>query len=51
MPQMAPMMWTLLFVMFTIILILFISSNFFMKNYYPKNKTFMKNKNLISWKW
>nr|QUB07140.1 ATP synthase F0 subunit 8 [Platycorynus sp. N26] len=51
MPQMAPLMWTLLFLFFISILIMFISMNFFLKNYFPKIKNFMKKKQLSNWKW
>nr|QRG31125.1 ATP synthase F0 subunit 8 [Chrysochares punctatus] len=51
MPQMSPLMWTSLFMFFTIIMILFVLMNFFMKNYFPNKKSFYMNKKIINWKW
>nr|YP_010759050.1 ATP synthase F0 subunit 8 [Ramburiella turcomana]WEX31960.1 ATP synthase F0 subunit 8 [Ramburiella turcomana] len=53
MPQMSPLMWFSLFIMFSITLILFNQMNFF--SYKPKiiesnKKGMIKSKNLI-WKW
>nr|YP_009251027.1 ATP synthase F0 subunit 8 [Pyrhila pisum]AMY96223.1 ATP synthase F0 subunit 8 [Pyrhila pisum] len=43
MPQMAPLMWSYLFLYFIIVLILFITMNYFMKIYYPSlTSKFMK---------
>nr|WEV93765.1 ATP synthase F0 subunit 8 [Dociostaurus tartarus] len=53
MPQMSPLMWFSLFIMFSITLILFNQMNFF--SYKPNviksvKKSMIKSKNLI-WKW
>nr|YP_006575994.1 ATP synthase F0 subunit 8 [Tropisternus sp. BYU-CO166]ACZ58508.1 ATP synthase F0 subunit 8 [Tropisternus sp. BYU-CO166] len=51
MPQMAPINWISLFIMFSMIFILFNSMNYFSFNYpIKKYKTTMKKK-LINWKW
>nr|WRQ18124.1 ATP synthase F0 subunit 8 [Coproporus sp.] len=51
MPQMAPLNWTLLFIFFIIIFILFNIMNYYSLNYQPKTyKSKMKNF-LINWKW
>nr|AIT59006.1 ATP synthase F0 subunit 8 [Qinlingacris elaeodes] len=53
MPQMSPLMWFSLFILFSIILILFNQMNFFlfktkMLNNMEKSKIESKN---LSWKW
>nr|QHR79549.1 ATP synthase F0 subunit 8 [Necrobia ruficollis] len=52
MPQMSPMNWILLFVMFGVIFLIINSNNYFMVKYsftYIITKTLLKNK--INWKW
>nr|ALO76997.1 ATP synthase F0 subunit 8 [Psilothrix sp. PSI01] len=51
MPQMSPMNWIILFIMFTIIFLIINSNNYFMVKYSPikATKTLIKNK--INWKW
>nr|UPL65157.1 ATP synthase F0 subunit 8 [Oedaleus abruptus] len=51
MPQMSPMMWFSLFIMFSMTLILFNQLNFF--SYKPTKTTKMtsKSKNNINWMW
>nr|AXS66281.1 ATP synthase F0 subunit 8 [Chrysomeloidea sp. 1 KM-2017] len=51
MPQMAPLMWTSLFLFFITVFMLFLMTNFFMKTYFPKNLTFHKKSILKNWKW
>nr|YP_009740644.1 ATP synthase F0 subunit 8 [Heteropternis respondens]QID03606.1 ATP synthase F0 subunit 8 [Heteropternis respondens] len=52
MPQMSPMMWFSLFIMFSITMIMFNQMNFF--SYMPnKNKktSYLMKKSKINWKW
>nr|AML25773.1 ATP synthase F0 subunit 8 [Hydrophilidae sp. BMNH 1274306] len=52
MPQMAPINWLILFIMFIMIFILFNSMNYFSFKY--PTKTFLShkmNKNIFNWKW
>nr|WHE42550.1 ATP synthase F0 subunit 8 [Habroloma sp.] len=52
MPQMAPLSWTLLFIMFSMVMILFMILNYYNINYAPKyliKKEYKKH--LINWKW
>nr|UEK21364.1 ATP synthase F0 subunit 8 [Ligyra sp. 2017] len=53
MPQMAPISWLMLFIMFTTALILFCSMNYF--NFLPSSpkSTLMKTmkSNQMNWKW
>nr|YP_009110227.1 ATP synthase F0 subunit 8 [Pseudoxya diminuta]AIW64994.1 ATP synthase F0 subunit 8 [Pseudoxya diminuta] len=52
MPQMSPIMWFSLFILFSIILILFNQMNFF--SYKPsffKKKEDMLTKKFMNWKW
>nr|YP_010868508.1 ATP synthase F0 subunit 8 [Apatetica glabra]WGU20041.1 ATP synthase F0 subunit 8 [Apatetica glabra] len=51
MPQMAPMNWLFLFIMFIMIFMLFNSVNYFSFKYTPMVKTTIKNINKINWKW
>nr|YP_009740527.1 ATP synthase F0 subunit 8 [Conophymacris viridis]YP_009740592.1 ATP synthase F0 subunit 8 [Xiangelilacris zhongdianensis]QID03476.1 ATP synthase F0 subunit 8 [Conophymacris viridis]QID03554.1 ATP synthase F0 subunit 8 [Xiangelilacris zhongdianensis] len=53
MPQMSPMMWFLLFIMFTIVLILFNQMNFFTFKLNPlKSKSSPLTKKMkFNWKW
>nr|YP_003359195.1 ATP synthase F0 subunit 8 [Ognevia longipennis]ACF71044.1 ATP synthase F0 subunit 8 [Ognevia longipennis] len=53
MPQMSPLMWFSLFILFSIILILFNQMNFFTFKpsiFHFMKKSKIKNKNL-NWKW
>nr|QNP09847.1 ATP synthase F0 subunit 8 [Ochthebius sp. IBE<ESP> AN164] len=52
MPQMAPMNWILLFIMFTMIFLMFNSMNYFSFKYDNINKPAIKKKiKSINWKW
>nr|YP_009995353.1 ATP synthase F0 subunit 8 [Ochthebius glaber]QNP09769.1 ATP synthase F0 subunit 8 [Ochthebius glaber] len=52
MPQMAPMNWLVLFIMFSIIFLMFNSMNYFSFKYTPINKTMLNtNKFKLTWKW
>nr|AOY39828.1 ATP synthase F0 subunit 8 [Pityogenes trepanatus] len=54
MPQMAPMSWLTLFILFTMLFLLTIILNFFfLKNNSINNKTLFKNKAYLNkyWKW
>nr|URX53372.1 ATP synthase F0 subunit 8 [Glyptotermes sp. 12 AB-2022a] len=52
MPQMMPMSWLMLFIVFSTALVLFSTMNYYIHN--PKNKTTKKNKiktKNLNWKW
>nr|ALO76199.1 ATP synthase F0 subunit 8 [Trox sp. TRO01] len=51
MPQMAPMNWLMLFIMFTMIFLLFNSINFFSFTYQPKSIQLKKSMSKLNWKW
>nr|YP_002929351.1 ATP synthase F0 subunit 8 [Chrysochroa fulgidissima]ACF04022.1 ATP synthase F0 subunit 8 [Chrysochroa fulgidissima] len=51
MPQMAPMLWTSLFIAFSITLIIFSLINFFSASPTPKILKTKEMKNSINWKW
>nr|ARH54848.1 ATP synthase F0 subunit 8 [Agathidium nigripenne] len=52
MPQMAPMNWLILFILFTLTFLIFNSMNFFILKYTPNfNKKIIKNMKLMNWKW
>nr|QNV11805.1 ATP synthase F0 subunit 8 [Quedius lateralis] len=51
MPQMAPMNWLTLFIMFTLIFILFNCMNYYSFKYQNKFYQFNKNIKKINWKW
>nr|YP_010240636.1 ATP synthase F0 subunit 8 [Aleochara postica]QTG39873.1 ATP synthase F0 subunit 8 [Aleochara postica] len=51
MPQMAPLNWLFLFLMFTITFMIFNSMNYFSMMYSFKIKKFLKSKKLLNWKW
>nr|YP_010954722.1 ATP synthase F0 subunit 8 [Dorcus rectus]WMW30107.1 ATP synthase F0 subunit 8 [Dorcus rectus] len=51
MPQMAPLNWLPLMLMFTVILIIISIINYFITNQYPKNLLLSKVSLLKSWKW
>nr|ALO76256.1 ATP synthase F0 subunit 8 [Schizonycha sp. SCH01] len=51
MPQMAPLNWLSLFMMFCMILMIFSSTNYWIYLHNPKMKTYMKSTFLINWKW
>nr|AML26480.1 ATP synthase F0 subunit 8 [Staphylinidae sp. BMNH 1274658] len=51
MPQMAPMNWISLLLMFIFIFMMFNSLNYFSFMYKPKKFKISFNKPLISWKW
>nr|YP_010430475.1 ATP synthase F0 subunit 8 [Nigidius sinicus]USR68899.1 ATP synthase F0 subunit 8 [Nigidius sinicus] len=51
MPQMAPMSWTLLMIMFVLTLLIFNALNYFSFKYIPKSYKIKKTKLLINWKW
>nr|AYW52378.1 ATP synthase F0 subunit 8 [Staphylininae sp. 1 ACP-2013] len=48
---MAPMNWLILFIMFTIIFLIFNSLNYFSFKYPIKSKNQSKIENKINWKW
>nr|ALO70256.1 ATP synthase F0 subunit 8 [Aleochara sp. 1 EF-2015] len=51
MPQMAPMNWLMLFLVFTLTFLLFNSMNFYSFFYTPKKLNKIKNIKLMNWKW
>nr|ARH55199.1 ATP synthase F0 subunit 8 [Silpha tyrolensis] len=51
MPQMAPMNWLMLFLMFIMIFLLFNSMNYFSFKYPIKKTSVTKNISKINWKW
>nr|ALO70841.1 ATP synthase F0 subunit 8 [Philonthus fimetarius] len=51
MPQMAPLNWLSLFILFTMIFIIFNSMNYFSFKYSFKKSNFSKKINKINWKW
>nr|UYB77578.1 ATP synthase F0 subunit 8 [Philonthus lomatus] len=51
MPQMAPMNWLTLFIMFTIIFLIFNSMNYFSFKYPYKSSSTIKKTFKINWKW
>nr|ALO76111.1 ATP synthase F0 subunit 8 [Ptilodactyla sp. PTY01] len=52
MPQMAPMNWTMLFITFCMIFLLFNSLNYFMFSYPVNTQSNIKtNKFTMNWKW
>nr|YP_010427099.1 ATP synthase F0 subunit 8 [Eupatorus gracilicornis]USN89943.1 ATP synthase F0 subunit 8 [Eupatorus gracilicornis] len=51
MPQMAPLSWLLLFIMFIIIFMLFNVMNYFSFLYPVSHKTKKKSTQKINWKW
>nr|QBZ37539.1 ATP synthase F0 subunit 8 [Aesalus sp. JL-2019] len=51
MPQMAPMSWTLLMLMFITSFLIFNSLNYFNFKYFPKTPKTSKSKIKINWKW
>nr|YP_010729348.1 ATP synthase F0 subunit 8 [Sternolophus rufipes]WED07053.1 ATP synthase F0 subunit 8 [Sternolophus rufipes] len=51
MPQMAPINWLFLFIMFSMIFIMFNSMNYFSFKYPVKSSTTQKIMKKINWKW
>nr|YP_009185856.1 ATP synthase F0 subunit 8 [Liogluta microptera]ALO70665.1 ATP synthase F0 subunit 8 [Liogluta microptera] len=51
MPQMAPMNWLSLFLMFIIVFMIFNSLNYFCFLYTPKTMKMEKSTSSINWKW
>nr|UGS80545.1 ATP synthase F0 subunit 8 [Waoraniella jarlinsoni] len=51
MPQMNPMWWLSLFMMFTMIFLTTNSLNYFYKNHSIKFELKKNKKNLMNWKW
>nr|QZJ45823.1 ATP synthase F0 subunit 8 [Holotrichia parallela] len=51
MPQMAPLSWLSLFIMFSLIFLMFNSMNYFTMTYSPKINLIKKTFNLTNWKW
>nr|AXS65266.1 ATP synthase F0 subunit 8 [Cucujoidea sp. 37 KM-2017] len=51
MPQMAPLNWLTLMILFTIVILMINCFNFFMKSYNPTKKSSEKTSTLINWKW
>nr|ALO76838.1 ATP synthase F0 subunit 8 [Adoretus sp. ADO01] len=51
MPQMAPLNWLVLFIMFCSTFLVFNTLNYFSFNYPVKIKTHMPSTKKINWKW
>nr|AXS65733.1 ATP synthase F0 subunit 8 [Staphylinoidea sp. 8 KM-2017] len=51
MPQMAPLNWLSLFIMFIIIYIMFNFLNYYSFSYFTSKNFFTKKINKINWKW
>nr|ALO76581.1 ATP synthase F0 subunit 8 [Paromalus flavicornis] len=51
MPQMAPLSWLNLFIMFIFIYLMFNSINYFSFNYTPKKISTVKKLTKLNWKW
>nr|AFP16911.1 ATP synthase F0 subunit 8 [Heterocerus fenestratus] len=51
MPQMAPISWLELMLMFSLTLVIFNNMNFFIFKYYPKSDDNKSQKTSIKWKW
>nr|AFU50248.1 ATP synthase F0 subunit 8 [Vesperus conicicollis] len=51
MPQMAPMNWLTLFIMFILIFLMFNSLNYFVFKYQIKNTLTKTNNFFLNWKW
>nr|YP_011017548.1 ATP synthase subunit 8 [Himaloaesalus gaoligongshanus]QCU46382.1 ATP synthase F0 subunit 8 [Himaloaesalus gaoligongshanus]WQF69237.1 ATP synthase subunit 8 [Himaloaesalus gaoligongshanus] len=51
MPQMAPMSWVLLMLIFVLSFMIFNSMNYFNFKYNPKTINFKKMKKTMNWKW
>nr|AML26035.1 ATP synthase F0 subunit 8 [Staphylinidae sp. BMNH 1274248] len=51
MPQMAPMSWLLLFIMFITVFIMFNILNYYCFMYTPKSTLVKKTTSNLSWKW
>nr|YP_010976949.1 ATP synthase F0 subunit 8 [Thaumaglossa rufocapillata]WNZ33692.1 ATP synthase F0 subunit 8 [Thaumaglossa rufocapillata]WRK68079.1 ATP synthase F0 subunit 8 [Thaumaglossa rufocapillata] len=51
MPQMAPMNWTLLFFMFTLIIIIINTMNFFTTELTINQEFLKKSNKKMNWKW
>nr|AFQ62231.1 ATP synthase F0 subunit 8 [Glaphyrus comosus] len=51
MPQMAPLNWLILFILFSLIYLIFNSMNYFMFNYQPQTNSIKLMESKINWKW
>nr|YP_010987575.1 ATP synthase F0 subunit 8 [Bledius obscurus]WON65981.1 ATP synthase F0 subunit 8 [Bledius obscurus] len=51
MPQMAPLNWLSLFILFLMIFFLINSINYFLFFYNPKSSKFLKKSSHLNWKW
>nr|AML26558.1 ATP synthase F0 subunit 8 [Staphylinidae sp. BMNH 1274698] len=51
MPQMAPLNWLLLFIMFTITFLIFNNMNYFSIMYNSKIKKLSQSNKMLNWKW
>nr|APX39904.1 ATP synthase F0 subunit 8 [Stylosomus rugithorax] len=51
MPQMAPINWLLLFLMFIISLLMFMTMNFYISSYINETSKYKKNVILNNWTW
>nr|ARH54029.1 ATP synthase F0 subunit 8 [Tomoxia bucephala] len=51
MPQMAPLSWTLLMIMFIVTLMIFSSLNFYSFNYSSNHSSLSIKKKNMNWKW
>nr|YP_010305210.1 ATP synthase F0 subunit 8 [Philonthus spinipes]ULT46827.1 ATP synthase F0 subunit 8 [Philonthus spinipes] len=51
MPQMAPMNWLILFIIFTLTFLIFNTINYFSFKYQMKPSSISKKSSKINWKW
>nr|QEH58957.1 ATPase subunit 8 [Metrocoris sp. XD-2019] len=51
MPQMAPMSWTMLFLMFISMVVLINMMMYFNKNYLTKKELIKSKMKMMNWKW
>nr|YP_009701197.1 ATP synthase F0 subunit 8 [Idgia oculata]QEQ14403.1 ATP synthase F0 subunit 8 [Idgia oculata] len=51
MPQMSPLNWTMLFLMFTMIFLVINLINFYLFNYKSQNFSLKSKKMITNWKW
>nr|YP_010248585.1 ATP synthase F0 subunit 8 [Trachys variolaris]QTK22439.1 ATP synthase F0 subunit 8 [Trachys variolaris] len=52
MPQMAPLSWLMLFITFSLTLIIFTIINYYSTRYQPSKPSMMnKQMNIVNWKW
>nr|AXS66573.1 ATP synthase F0 subunit 8 [Tenebrionoidea sp. 17 KM-2017] len=51
MPQMSPLNWLSLMILFILIFIMFNAINYFSFMYHPKTKVIQTTKKMTNWKW